>query len=83
MCRLRTLMVISAAWVISSPSQAAGSYQKRPMFDHLIIAGVPLPHVTLPSPPQINPAQLLGGCGRGRIHDSRTNSCRGPGDVGR
>ena len=44
MCRLRTLMVISAAqWVISSPSQAAGSYQKQPMFDHLIIAGVPHP----------------------------------------
>jgi hypothetical protein len=25
--------------------------------------------------------QLLGGCGRGRVRDPKTNQCRGPGDI--
>jgi hypothetical protein len=84
MCRLCTLAVIAAAlWMMNTPSQAAGSCQKRPPFDHLVIGGVPTPKVTLPPLPQINPGQVLGGCGRGRIRDPQTNSCRGPGNIGR
>jgi hypothetical protein len=83
MGRLCTFMVTATAlWATITPAQAAGSYQKRPMFDHLVIGGVPTPKVTLPSLPRINPGQLLGGCGRGRIRDPQTNSCRGPSDVG-
>ena len=78
------LIVVTAAFVVltSSMSQAAGSYQKKPMFPGLVKAGLPTPNISLPSPPQINPAQLLGGCGRGRVRDPQTNSCRGPGDFG-
>ena len=68
---------------LSGAAQAAGSYQKQPTFPGLVIAGVPTPKVSLPALPQINPAQMLGGCGRGRVRDPQTNVCRGPGDVGR
>jgi hypothetical protein len=27
--------------------------------------------------------QPLGGCGKGRVRDPRTNQCRGPADIGR
>ena len=56
---------------------------EKTAIDHLVIGGVPTPKVTLPPLPQINPGQVLGGCGRGRIRDPQTNSCRGPGNIGR
>jgi hypothetical protein len=69
--------------ILSGVANAAGSYRKQPMFPGLVIAGVPTPKVALPTLPQVNPAQLLGGCGRGRVRDPQTNVCHGPGDIGR
>jgi hypothetical protein len=31
--------------------------------------------------PSISPNHLLGGCGRGRYRDLKTQICRGPADV--
>jgi hypothetical protein len=80
MLRSYILLAIMIALMMPTASQAAGSYQKRPIFDHLVVAGVPKPKVTLPSF-HVDPGQLLGGCGRGRIRDSQSYSCRGPGDI--
>ena len=82
MSRLCVLVVMAMALGISGPANAAGSYQKRPMFDHLVIAGTPHPRVKLPSLPQVNPSYMFGGCGRGRIRDPQSHTCHGPGDIG-
>jgi hypothetical protein len=52
----KRLTLASALVVLSSVAYSAGSYHKRtePMFDHLVIAGVPHPPITLPKPPQID-----------------------------
>jgi hypothetical protein len=79
----RFLIFTSALFLMQEGAgHAAGSYQKRPMFDHAVIAGVPTPSISLPPAPQINPAQFFRGCGRGRVRDSHTNLCYGPGDIG-
>lgn len=78
----RFLFTLALLVVSSYLANAAGSYQKRLMFDHLVIAGVPRPAITFPSLPEINPSQVLGGCGRGRIRQPLTSSCHGPGDIG-
>ncbi len=85
MSRRAQILVLALALglSLSGAANAAGSYEKRPMFPNLVLAGVPTPRVSLPAMPQVNPAQLLGGCGHGRIRDPQTNSCHGPGDVGR
>jgi hypothetical protein len=78
-------LVLPAAllFALSSAAHAAGSYRKQAMFPDLVIAGVPTPKLSVPALPQVNPAQLLGGCGRGRVRDLQTNLCHGPGDIGR
>ena len=80
----KRLTLASVLVLLSSVAYSAGSYHKRtePLFDHLVIAGAPHPPVTLPKPPQIDPAYMFGGCGRGRIRDLQTHTCHGPGDLG-
>jgi hypothetical protein len=85
MCLLCTLIVTATVLAsINTPSQAAGSYEKRPMFDHLVIGGVPTPKVPFPQlpAPQINPQQFFQGCGRGRVRDPQNHLCNGPANVG-
>jgi hypothetical protein len=84
MRRFAKRLVLASAFclVLGTAAYSAGSYQKQPMFDHLVIAGVPNPHVKLPSPPHINPSYMFGGCGRGRIRDPQSHACHGPGDIG-
>jgi hypothetical protein len=85
MCRLCTLVVIATALgMINTPGQAAGSWRKQPMFPDVVKAGppIPTPSLHLPSLPSLSPGQVLGGCGRGRIRNLQTHSCRGPADIG-
>jgi hypothetical protein len=83
MRRLCTLVVTAAALgMVNTPSQAAGSWQKKPMFDHVVKGGLPTPNVKLPPAPEINPAQFFSGCGRGRVRDPQNHLCYGPGNVG-
>jgi hypothetical protein len=83
MCR--PAFVAALAIVVPVSCQAAGSqsFQTRPTFAAVVKAGIPTPNIQLPSAPQINPAQFFRGCGRGRVRDSQTNLCRGPGDIDR
>jgi hypothetical protein len=77
--------VVALAIMVPVSCQAAGSqtYLTRSTFAVVVKAGIPTPNIRLPSPPQINPAQFLGACGRGRVRDPQTNLCRGPGDINR
>ena len=63
MRRVAKRLILASAFclVLGNVAYSAGSYQKQTMFDHLVIAGVPHPHVQLPWLPQINPSQMLGG----------------------
>lgn len=78
MRRLSVLTLILTATTASWESQAAGSFQTRPAFQGVVTAGVATP---VPTVPNISASDLVGGCGRGRIRDPKTNTCRGPADV--
>lgn len=80
MCRIRFLMLAmaftAATW---STCQAIGSFQTKPAFPKVVMAGIaPPPSVRLPDG---SARDLVGGCGRGRIRDHRTAGCRGPADI--
>ena len=81
MRHLCPLILVTAAFVVctSCASQAAGSYQTKPMFEvHASV--VPVPYIPTLSLPQLSASQLCGG--RGRYRDAETHECRGPGDFG-
>jgi hypothetical protein len=63
-----------------SNSQAAGSFQTKPAFPNVVMAGFApeLPTLTMPS---VSASDLVGGCGKGRIRDPQTRGCRGPADI--
>jgi hypothetical protein len=78
MGRLGCLLVILATIAANcSESQAAGSFQTKPAF---VTAGVAIttPSVSLPS---FSEHDLFEGCGRGRVRDRQSLSCRGPADI--
>jgi hypothetical protein len=64
------LLMVAATAATWSDSQAAGSFQKPAV----VTAGV-----SAPAP--VVPTISLGGCGRGRVRDPETHSCRGPADI--
>jgi hypothetical protein len=72
------MLILTAAAVNWSESQAAGSFQTRPAFQGVVTAGVATP---APSVPNVSAGDLVGGCGRGRVRDPKTNTCRGPADI--
>lgn len=74
---LISIVAFSAAtW---SASQAAGSFQTKPVFQ-VVTTGVapPTPQISVPN---VSPTDLVGGCGRGRVRDPQTHMCRGPADI--
>jgi hypothetical protein len=79
MYRLATL--VAAVLVASAgAAHAAGSYQTKPMFPEAAKATTGSgPEASLP---KLSPADLVGGCGKGRVRDPQTHQCRGPGDIG-
>ena len=82
MCRIRFLMLVIALTAATcSNCQAIGSFQTKPAFPKVVMAGVapPPPTVRLPD---VSERDLVVGCGRGRIRDHQTHGCRGPADIG-
>jgi hypothetical protein len=63
-----------------SSCQAAGSFQTTLALpsvernDHPALA----PTMILPN---VSSNAFIGGCGKGRVGDPQTHSCRGPGDI--
>jgi hypothetical protein len=81
MCRISFVVLMMAfATATWSDSQAAGSFQTRPAFQGVVTAGV-APAVPSVSVPNVSASDLVGGCGRGRVRDPQTHTCRGPADV--
>jgi hypothetical protein len=81
MRRLRFPMLVMALTATTwSNSQAAGSFQTKPAFPKVVTAGIApsTPSVTLP---EVTARDLVGGCGKGRVRDPDTHSCRGPADI--
>jgi len=85
MSRIRFLiLILISAMAFTAPTwsncQAAGSFQTRPAFAPVVTAGVApsLPTVTAPN---VSAGDLVGGCGRGRVRDPQTHTCRGPADI--
>jgi hypothetical protein len=76
----RTGLVLAATLsaTVWSACHAAGSFQK-PEPHPVVRAG--MPSVSLPSMPDVSASDLVGGCGRGRIRDPHTHSCRGPAEI--
>jgi hypothetical protein len=81
MSRIGFLALIVASTVATwSNSQAAGSFQTKPAFKGVVTAGVATRAPSL-SVPNLSPSDLVGGCGRGRVRDPKTHTCRGPADI--
>jgi hypothetical protein len=81
MCRIYMLVLTVALTIASwSNSEAAGSFQTKPAFQAVVTAGIApaVPSVALPN---VSAGDLVGGCGRGRVRDPQTHSCRGPADI--
>jgi hypothetical protein len=84
MCRISHLAMIVAVTSVasSSESQAAGSFQTRPAFPHMVTAGMTVhSHIPTISVPHFSAGDLFGGCGRGRVRDPQTHACHGPADI--
>jgi hypothetical protein len=79
--RICCLVFLGAASVAAScsGSQAAGSFQTKPAFADQMTPGSTRPPIS--SAPNTVPGNLIGGCGRGRIRDPETHTCRGPADL--
>jgi hypothetical protein len=85
MCRRLFVAVttITVMLVIPASALAAGAPVRKPA---ATVGAAPPP--SSPATTSVPPAmqgtsqeQLLGGCGRGRVRDPRTNQCRGPADI--
>lgn len=81
MCRIRFAMLVmaftAATW---SSCQAIGSFQTKPAFPKVVMAGVAPPSPTV-RVPDVSARDLVGGCSRGRIRDHQTHGCRGVPDI--
>jgi hypothetical protein len=77
-CMRFLMLVMAFAATTWSNCQAAGSYQTKPPFPKEVVTAGIAPTVTVPN---ISARDLVGGCGRGRIRDPQTHSCRGPADI--
>ena len=78
------ILVTVLAASAGSTCQAGGTYRNGPMFvfpDDVRTVKAGMPSVSLPSMPNVTTADLVGGCGRGRVRDQRTHGCRGPADI--
>jgi hypothetical protein len=65
-----------------SSCQAIGSFQTKPAFPSTATADdAPLPPAIAWS--SLSASAFVGGCGRGRVSDPQTRSCRGPADLRR
>ena len=81
MCRIRLLaLIVACTAVMCLRSQAAGSFQTKPAFPSVVTAGVAV-RIPSISVPDFSARDLVGGCGRGRIRDPQTHTCRGPADI--
>jgi hypothetical protein len=74
------ILIVTLTASTWSECQAAGSFQTRPAFPGVVMAGMapPLPTITMPN---VSASDLVGGCGRGRVRDTQTHGCRGPADI--
>jgi hypothetical protein len=81
MCRISLVGFIAVCLVgTCSQGQAAGSFQTKPAFPKVVTAGVSVRIPTI-SAPDFSARDLVGGCGRGRVRDPQTHTCRGPADI--
>jgi hypothetical protein len=82
MCRINLLaLIVVFTAAMCSPSRAAGSFQTKPAFARVVTAGVATIRTPSISVPDFSAQDLVGGCGRGRIRDPQTHTCRGPADI--
>jgi hypothetical protein len=80
MCHVRFLFFVVALTIPTwSSSQAIGSF-RRPEPRPLVTAGI-APSLPSISMPDVSANDLVGGCGRGRVRDPQSHSCRGPADL--
>lgn len=60
--------------------QAIGSFQTRPALPGVASDDNPhLPPIIIW--PDVSTNAFIGGCGKGRVSDPQTHSCRGPSDM--
>jgi hypothetical protein len=76
----RSCLLILLITLTASTCQAAGSFQTKPAFTGVVMAGMapPLPTIAMPN---VSAVDFVGGCGRGRVRDLQTHGCRGPADI--
>jgi len=76
----RSCFLILLITLTASTCEAAGSFQTRPAFAAVVMAGMapPIPTITMPN---LSASDLVGGCGKGRVRDLQTHGCRGPADI--
>jgi hypothetical protein len=71
------VLIVASATLTWSEGNAAGSFQTRPAFQ---TTSTTTGRATVT--PTVSPsASDLVGCGRGRIRDPQTHTCRGPADI--
>jgi len=73
-------LIVASTGVPWSACQAAGSFQTKAAFQTTVTPGA-APAVPKVSGPNGSAGDLIGGCGKGRIRDPRTHTCRGPADI--
>jgi hypothetical protein len=81
MCRISFwLLIVAAMAATGSNSRAAGSFQTKPAFQSGVTTGTVSPTSSV-STPNTSSGDFVGGCGRGRVRDPQTHTCRGPADI--
>jgi hypothetical protein len=81
---LRRLGLLILVMGLTAPTwstcQAAGSFQTKPAFPDMVRSE----DSDLPAAktwPNLSPGYLVGGCGKGRVSEPQTHTCRGPADI--
>jgi hypothetical protein len=79
--RIRLAMLVIALTASTwSSCQTIGSFQTRPAFSSVVSADNPPPPPVITWPSE-SASVIFGGCGKGRVSDPQTHSCRGPADI--
>jgi phosphodiesterase/alkaline phosphatase D-like protein len=79
MCRISFwLLIVAAMAATGSDCMAAGSFQTKPAFQSGVTTGTVSPTSSVSG--STGSTNELG-CGRGRVRDPQTHTCRGPADV--
>jgi hypothetical protein len=82
---LRCIGFLMLATALTAPAwsscQAAGSFQTKPAFPDAVTADDDQPLPPTITWPDLSASAFVGGCGRGRVSDPQTHSCRGPADI--